>query len=101
MYRAPTGISSAYREEVEKHVSKHLGPGYGHIIKEIGMQSKCLSDILSIHKFDKKIDILQIDTEGADLDVLKDVDFDGIIPSIIFVETKSISPEKFQGYVSC
>ena len=59
-------------------------------IKEKKILSKTLTNILNDSEFkNKKIDFLDLDVEGADLDVLKSLDFSKYSPRLICVEILS------------
>ena len=58
----------------------------GNIKKKL-IDSKTLDSVLDRSKFkDKKIDFLDIDVEGADIDVLESLDFNRYSPELICVE---------------
>lgn len=62
----------------------------GTLIEEINVPSLTISSLLSKHNV-KKIDILQIDTEGFDYEIIKMFDFDLIKPPIIQFEHFNLS----------
>ncbi len=51
-----------------------------------------INNLVSKHKL-PRIDLLQIDTEGFDYEVLKQIDFEDMAPQIIHYEHKHLSPE--------
>ena len=55
-------------------------------IKEKKIQALTLNEILKKSKIEKKIDLLDIDVEGADLKVLQSLSFDKYKPELICVE---------------
>ena len=56
-------------------------------VKTAKIVSKKLTEIIDNSKYKgKKIDFLDIDVEGADLDVLESLDFDRYSPELICVE---------------
>tara|TARA_B100001093_G_scaffold489526_1_gene527773 strand:+ start:448 stop:1113 length:666 start_codon:yes stop_codon:yes gene_type:complete len=58
------------------------------IIDESFVQTTTLNNVLNISPFkNKRIDLLNIDTEGNDLKVLKSLDFNIYQPKIIIIET--------------
>jgi FkbM family methyltransferase len=65
-------------------------------IKEKKIQALTLNEILKKSKIEKKIDLLDIDVEGADLKVLQSLSFDKYKPELICVEVheKSIKESK-------
>ncbi len=73
-------------------VSSSIKPGYiknkDDIIDENIIETKTLNYVLNISPFKgKKIDLLNIDTEGSDLEVISSLDFDIYHPNIIIIET--------------
>ena len=73
-------------------------------IKEKKIQALTLNEILKKSKIEKKIDLLDIDVEGADLKVLQSLSFDKHKPELICVEIheKSIKESKtFKFLDSC
>ncbi len=57
----------------------------GHI-KEKKIQALTLNEILKISQIEKKIDLLDIDVEGADFRVLQGLSFDKFRPELICIE---------------
>ena len=73
-------------------------------IKEKKIQALTLNEILKKSKIEKKIDLLDIDVEGADLKVLQSLSFDKYKPELICVEVheRSIKESKtFKFLDSC
>ena len=73
-------------------------------IKEKKIQALTLNEILKKSKIEKKIDLLDIDVEGADLKVLQSLSFDKHKPELICVEIheKNIKESKtFKFLDSC
>ena len=69
-------------------------------IKKRKIQSYRLTTILNRSKFsNRKIDFLNIDLEGADLDALKSLDFEIYRPRIICVEIIDEIIEKSKIYI--
>jgi hypothetical protein len=60
------------------------------MIGKVDMPIRTLKSILDENNA-KNVDFLSIDAEGLDLEILKSVDFNGLRPKIICVETKSWS----------
>ena len=73
-------------------------------IKEKNIQALTLNEILKKSKIEKKIDLLDIDAEGADLKVLQSLSFDKHNPELICIEIheKNIKESKTYGFLdSC
>jgi len=65
------------------------------LIKEKKIRSQKLTTIIENTKYNKrKIDFLNIDSEGADFDILKSLDFDMYRPKLICVEIHDTNVEK-------
>ena len=66
---------------------EHANKSFQGNIKRKEINSKTLTSVLNDSKFKgKKIDFLDIDVEGADIDVLESLDFDKYSPELICVE---------------
>ena len=69
---------------IKKEIAKNVFQGK---IKNKKILSKTLTEVLNKSKYyKKKIDFLDIDAEGADLDVLESLDFSMYSPELICVE---------------
>jgi len=82
------GLGSLERTHILKHLNGMLEP----FIVECEVEVCTLSEVLArtgIHD----VHLLQIDTEGHDLQVLKTVDFAIYVPAMIFVEHKHLPRE--------
>ena len=79
-----------YRNQ-EYGVSSTINPNYLNkkdIIDETFIETSTLDHVLNISPYkNKKIDLLNIDTEGNDFKVLKSLNFEIYDPSIIVIET--------------
>jgi hypothetical protein len=62
-----------------------MHPSFVKLIHEIDIPTLSMSDLLSKYKV-KKIDLLQVDTEGYDFEILNTFDFKKISPTIIIYE---------------
>lgn len=69
------------------HIMKHVGYSgdWRDIIEKVLVPSITFEELLDKHKLDK-VDILQIDAEGYDLEILKMIDFQVICPNVICFE---------------
>jgi FkbM family methyltransferase len=86
------GLASFQRENITKH--SDLIPGLETMILEDSVDCITFDEVLG-HLPDKQIDLLQIDTEGADGYILSLFPLDRAQPSIIHWEVKHLStPER-------
>jgi FkbM family methyltransferase len=76
-------LSSFDKETLMKHSYMH--PSFVKLIQEIDIPTLSMNDLLEKYKV-KKIDLLQIDTEGYDFEILQTFDFNKISPTIIIYE---------------
>lgn len=74
------------------HILKHLDGKLESFIITAEVNVEPLGTVLCRNNV-KRIDLLQIDTEGHDLQVLKSLDFTEHTPRAIFVEHKHLSPD--------
>jgi len=71
------------------HIVARLGERVRHLIEEISVPIKPLTQVLR-EKGISRVHLLQIDTEGADLEVLRSLQFDDTFPLAIFIEHKHL-----------
>lgn len=74
------------------HIEKQLGSDIKPFIEHVEVAVKPLSQILKELNV-STVDLLQIDTEGHDLVVLRTLDFSHYRPKVIFIEYKHLSKE--------
>jgi hypothetical protein len=67
-------------------VADHLRAGGIRFLGNIDVDVLPLSEALSTHLPNTKIDLMSVDCEGLDLDVLKSNDWDRFRPSLLLVE---------------
>lgn len=82
------------------HIVNHLNGVLEPYIVTIEIEVQGLANVLQRNGI-KKIDVLQIDTEGYDWEVLKSLDFATILPKVIYVEHKHLSLDDRQAMVAC
>jgi FkbM family methyltransferase len=82
------GLASFQRESIVKH--SDLIPGLGNMIKEGTVDCITFDEVLERLPSDR-IDLLQIDTEGADFHILSLFPFDRVQPAIIHWEIKHLT----------
>jgi FkbM family methyltransferase len=74
------------------HVEKHLAPEMHEAIRETKVACFSVTGLLARHKV-RKVDLLQIDTEGYDYIVVQQFDFSAFRPRIVVFERKHLSRE--------
>ena len=59
--------------------------------KKLFVESKSMQEILNISKIDKSIDFINLDVEGMDYKILKNIDLNKLKPKLISVETHNVN----------
>lgn len=93
-HRAASGIVSSNREHLIRQLKRHMRLSSQEIDKRIEkfeVPSNSLINYFDTYKIDKKIDIVQVDTEGYDDVVIQNCNLDILKPSIIRFESKHLS----------
>lgn len=72
------------------HVQEHLPPEMYGAVKETTVDCFSVAGLLARNEI-RKVDILQIDTEGHDYVVLRQFDFSAIRPKVVIFERKHLS----------
>jgi len=72
------------------HIVSHLGTSCENYIKTLEVNTLRFSDLLKNYGIEK-LDLLHIDTEGHDWIILKQLDFNQVMPIIILFENKHLS----------
>lgn len=87
-YRVPTGFTSQIKNHVVNHIRNNLPPSVDErdAIETLNLPSSNLLSILQRHRFPEKIDLLQVDCEGADDKVLYCCNLQYTRPEIINFE---------------
>jgi FkbM family methyltransferase len=86
-------IASFDRQHILRH--NYLFPDIGKVIKELRVECIPFDDVLKLNPSRDKIDLLQIDAEGADGYILSLFPFDRHRPAIVHWESKNLSkPEQ-------
>lgn len=95
-YRAPTGIASLSRDEVEKWIERHsrgrVNPTAA--IETLSVQSIPLLELLDKHQLEKDIDVLQVDAEGSDDNVIYNCGIETTRPKIILFEKSKLTDKR-------
>jgi FkbM family methyltransferase len=82
------GMASFEREHIVKH--SYLIPGIENMIREIEVDCIPMDEVLKPLNSDR-VDLLQIDAEGADADLLALFPFERIKPAIVHWEIKNLT----------
>ena len=82
------GMASFRRETILKHAT--LVPGLETMIKEVTVECVTFNEVLELLNC-KRLDLLQIDTEGTDAYLLSLFPFDRVLPAIIHWEVKHLT----------
>jgi len=91
-FKRVTGIAS-FNKKVLRRTLKNKIPKYSNVddyIQESLLNSFSLDDLIKNHDI-KKIDMIQIDCEGYDYEIIKTINFDKFLPSIINFESNYLS----------
>lgn len=82
-------IASFEKQVIEKH--KKRIPNFDEVLTQETVQCVTLDELMAAYRV-KRVDWLQVDTEGYDYEVIKMLDFTTIQPAIIRYEHKHLSP---------
>ena len=75
-----------------QHIANHLNGVLEPYIVAVEIEVQTLAAVLDRNCI-KRIDVLQVDTEGYDWEVLKSLDLDTIRPKAIYIEHKHLTPD--------
>lgn len=98
-YRAPSGVTSSSRQ----HVAAWLTENYvgelstDELLRSFRVPCRPLLEVLESSGFGTTIDLLQIDTEGADDAVIMNSSVEILRPALINFENAHLSPERLIG----
>ena len=68
--------------------------------KKLFVESKSIKEILNISKIDKSIDFINIDVEGMDYKILKNINLNRLKPKLISIETHNVDGLKSKDFES-
>lgn len=96
LWRAPTGVASTRRDTVATWLAAHAPPGtdIDAALQPTEVSCRPLPDILAAESWPDRVDVLQIDTEGADDVVLAACAVETTRPQVIWIETAWLTPER-------
>jgi len=92
-YRAPTGISSIDKSEVERWLGqfKNLPIRMDELIDSHSVPAHKIIDIVRSEFRDEELDVLQVDVEGLDGKVVASAIEQGVLPGLIYFESKHMT----------
>lgn len=85
---------------LDKRFHENLKNKSKRSVKKITVESKSMKEILNISKIDKCIDFINIDVEGWDYKILKNIDLNQLKPKLISVETHNVDGSKSKDFES-
>ena len=68
--------------------------------KKLFVESKSMKEILNISKIDKSIDFINLDVEGMDYKILKNINLNQLKPKLISIETHNVDGLKSKDFES-
>ena len=68
--------------------------------KKLFVESKSMKEILNISKIDKSIDFINLDVEGMDYKILKNINLNQLKPKLISIETHNVDGLKNKDFES-
>ena len=68
--------------------------------KKLFVESKSMQEILNISKIDKSIDFINLDVEGMDYKILKNINLNQLKPKLVSIETHNVDGLKSKDYES-
>ena len=68
--------------------------------KKLFVESKSMNEILNISKIDKSIDFINLDVEGMDYKILKNINLNQLKPKLISIETHNVYGLKSKDFES-
>ena len=68
--------------------------------KKLRVESKSMKEILDISKIDENIDFINLDVEGMDYKILRNIDLNQLKPKLISVETHNVDGTKSNNFES-
>ena len=68
--------------------------------KKLFVESKSIKEILNISKIDKSIDFINLDVEGMDYKILKNINLNQLKPKLISIETHNVDGLKSKDFES-
>jgi FkbM family methyltransferase len=89
------GMASFDREQILRQ--SYLIPGLENLIRELSVECIPFSDILELRPGNGRLDLLQIDAEGADGRILSHFPFDVLKPAIVHWEVKNMTKLQQEG----
>ena len=85
-------LSKQFYENLENKNNKNK--------KKLFVESKSMNEILNISKIDKSIDFINLDVEGMDYKILKNINLNQLKPKLISIETHNVDGLKSKDFES-
>ena len=76
---------------LDKKFYENLKNNSSRYVKKLTVESKSIKEILDISKISRNIDFINIDVEGMDYKILKDIDINQLKPRLISIETHNVN----------
>ena len=85
---------------LDKKFYENLKNKYLKDRKKLTVESKSISEILDISKMNQNIDFINIDVEGMDFEILKNINLTRLKPRLISIETHDVEGLKSKDFES-
>jgi len=85
---------------LDKQFYENLENKHNNNEKKLTVESKSMKEILNISKIDGSIDFINLDVEGMDYKILKNIDLKQLKPKLISIETHNVDGLKSKDFES-
>ena len=85
---------------LDKQFYENLENKHNNNEKKLTVESKSMKEILNISKIDGSIDFINLDVEGMDYKILKNIDLKQLKPKLISIETHDVDGSKSKDFES-
>lgn len=83
---------------LDREFYKKIKKKSNRIFKDITIKSKTIDRIINDSKINSKIDFINIDVEGRDYEILKNIKIDKLKPSLVSIETHNVDGTESTNY---
>jgi hypothetical protein len=83
---------------LDREFYKKIKKKSNRIFKDITVKSKTIDKIINESKINSKIDFINIDVEGRDYEILKNLKIDKLKPSLVSIETHNVDGTESTNY---